>query len=1057
MKPFTPRGATVKMSEQLCNACKLGLFIFVLFSLIGHETWAIKSKNQNQESSKANSNSKRQTKHASAGTLCTMTINSDDETKYFKKYYESLGYKSIELTTLEDKKSNPDSPTREESYEFEDNTVDESWFQTACKQKIKCDILLISGHFGGQFFGKSNLTLSIQTLEKNSCNESCPGILSAPKEVYLFGCNTLAGKAADRRTPEEYRAVLIHDGFSPSEADGIAAARYSPISSSFYDTMRRVFKGPKVIYGFSSIAPSGKTISPLLRNYFDIKNKSRPRTDFDPNVLKLNNSSSAPVSNLGLVYNSEFMNALKITAVSQTTGLVVTEEGEVARVSMCEFQRTDTTRLDKLKLILKSIQEGRVMMFIPSIIDFFSNLKDLNNKRFSPDELSVLNTILKNEELKMTLLKMAKQLISNPTLQENLFSFFGKIGWLTGAEVVSERTGIFARLFSNLTVANSDTICSLDHSDLSVQREWFGDIKKVDKEKLKVLGCFAPSSELASDLEKEFERTRTIPQTQQEVIKFFESVQLNNSMTRRNVRKYTVAEVPLTEGLLQNLEDNNQTLYKSGLSYLEDSYRNRVVDLSLERLKKKGVPSFQKMCSFSSYFKDSVLPPITELPAGGSIAQLATLLLNGETYRISCLRFSSKITSELKHFLESRVDLLIKTNSGAIDLFAALGIKILVTTENWFKIRSQLSFKPEHFEQVFGSVSENQVQAFYKKSFDDEMARRQKNQNVDVLFCSKIDTSNANGDDSKERVYFWESFTSVSPDYTKHSELLDCLYISSPKNFFNYLKSILLVLPLEADCRHCESALSASSVQLDWFSKNSSSAQVLQLYQMVMASRDAKMIEFFASNLDQFENQMTVLLPDLLAHVREPKLLQGLNSYMSYLKADDPRRIFIVQNLVQGLKKADPETFWPLATTLAHVIQVEPLVSYILKYTDLTPLKSVKSQLNERKRLEGVKAILENFDSAQRSYYSSASVSDATRDSRPYQCPKVLSSVTNTNLPLILRLFLFESCIIDKTQDSDLEKALESFQGDTRAFELIEVRVSGLNIEKRGPFVRFLH
>ena len=82
------------------------------------------------------------------------------------------------------------------------------WFDKACASGIRCDQLVISGHFGGTFFGMSGNALSLSTLEAKGCSKSCEGILSHPYEVFLFGCNTLSGKEKDSRTPEQHLQIL---------------------------------------------------------------------------------------------------------------------------------------------------------------------------------------------------------------------------------------------------------------------------------------------------------------------------------------------------------------------------------------------------------------------------------------------------------------------------------------------------------------------------------------------------------------------------------------------------------------------------------------------------------------------------------------------------------------------------------------------------------------------------------------------------------------------------------------------------------------------------------
>ncbi len=111
-------------------------------------------------------------------TVCSMVINSADEINAFKSALSPNAFDFVELT--QNKKDSAD------------------WFRNSCAAKIQSDILVISGHFAGTFFGESGLNLPINDLESASCRSECDGILKRPKEVFLFGCNTLAGKKADQ-------------------------------------------------------------------------------------------------------------------------------------------------------------------------------------------------------------------------------------------------------------------------------------------------------------------------------------------------------------------------------------------------------------------------------------------------------------------------------------------------------------------------------------------------------------------------------------------------------------------------------------------------------------------------------------------------------------------------------------------------------------------------------------------------------------------------------------------------------------------------------------------
>lgn len=143
-----------------------------------------------------------------------------------------------------------------------------SWFENACRSGIRCDVLLVSGHFGALFFGesKSNI-LELDRLEKASCERSCPGLLEHPKEVFLMGCNTLANHTRDHRSLEQYLDVLLYDGFPLGLAEEVAVARYGGEGLSLEDRFGIVFGSQTSIYGFGSTGPIGKRAAPVLERY----------------------------------------------------------------------------------------------------------------------------------------------------------------------------------------------------------------------------------------------------------------------------------------------------------------------------------------------------------------------------------------------------------------------------------------------------------------------------------------------------------------------------------------------------------------------------------------------------------------------------------------------------------------------------------------------------------------------------------------------------------------------------------------------------------------------
>ena len=197
--------------------------------------------------------------------VCSITINSSQEIETFKEYLNPEEFEFIELVPQQQEATGP--------IEINDRVEEPSWFEKACERNIQCDVLVISGHFGGSFFGiESEYYLSLQEMEKLVCQKKCAGVLSHVKEVFLFGCNTLAGKAPSSRTPEEYLQDLLGDNIPQPIAERVTATLYSGLNNSFQNKMRLVFASPDrqaLLYGFHDKGPSGSSVKHLLEDYFE--------------------------------------------------------------------------------------------------------------------------------------------------------------------------------------------------------------------------------------------------------------------------------------------------------------------------------------------------------------------------------------------------------------------------------------------------------------------------------------------------------------------------------------------------------------------------------------------------------------------------------------------------------------------------------------------------------------------------------------------------------------------------------------------------------------------
>ena len=114
-------------------------------------------------------------------TVCTITVNSTDEREAFRRHLPEKDFDFVELVERGRR----------------------DWLASACKQQVKCDVLVISGHFNGSDFFSDQLQvdehLPVAEMERASCSDSCPGLFSQLKEVYMFGCDSLNGERMHER------------------------------------------------------------------------------------------------------------------------------------------------------------------------------------------------------------------------------------------------------------------------------------------------------------------------------------------------------------------------------------------------------------------------------------------------------------------------------------------------------------------------------------------------------------------------------------------------------------------------------------------------------------------------------------------------------------------------------------------------------------------------------------------------------------------------------------------------------------------------------------------
>lgn len=383
-------------------------------------------------------------------TVCTATVNSPEERESFKKHLSGQNFNFVELTDYSEAESKEDR--------------DSNWFKRACEAGVKCDVLVISGHFGGNFFGESGFSLETDMLEEHSCQNSCDGILKQPKEVFLFGCNTLATKEKDHRTPEEYLRVLVQDGIERDDAERIVQARYGALGDSYKERMQRIFSGVKHIYGFDSVGPSGKTVKPFLDKYF------QRMPDYENHLLKMDTEdlvSLIETANHAVkdLNNSVLADVLKDTAFAQCSGIAEDDPAYRFKSEICKLYDSEKTHVEKIAVVESMLRSENSLMFFPSVSAY---LKENHNLIMEdPGARAALNKIAMDPQVKEQMDTLLKSLEGSPGLQVDVLHVQWVLGWMNKEQFDARVKLAFKDRLKNLNRESVDLLCSLREHDLT--------------------------------------------------------------------------------------------------------------------------------------------------------------------------------------------------------------------------------------------------------------------------------------------------------------------------------------------------------------------------------------------------------------------------------------------------------------------------------------------------------------------------------------------------------------------------------------------------------------
>jgi hypothetical protein len=334
---------------------------------------------------------------AEKATVCTVTVNSADERDAFRQSLPEDRFEFVELV----ERGRPD------------------WLASACRKQVRCDVLIVSGHFAGNEFYSSKFdveeSLPVDEMERASCSASCPDLFSHLKEVYLFGCDSLKADPVKSAAPEIARG-LVHAGSSRADAERFARALSERHAEASRDRMRRVFPNVPAIYGFSSLAPYGRVAGPMLTRYFQAGGEATIGTGRpSPRLLALFAPSSMVLSE----------------------GLRTTDPNADYRAEACRYYDDALTSADRVRFIHELLRREmpEVRVAFDRIERFLETLD--REERGRGDLAAAFATLAADGETRARYLAITRE-TQDPALRVRMIDLARNIGWFTTPEHTAE-------------------------------------------------------------------------------------------------------------------------------------------------------------------------------------------------------------------------------------------------------------------------------------------------------------------------------------------------------------------------------------------------------------------------------------------------------------------------------------------------------------------------------------------------------------------------------------------------------------------------------------------
>ena len=410
--------------------------------------------------------------HAARLKVCTFSFQGPSEIQVFKERLPADDFDVIDLSPHQLPVATPARPQPDE------RAGTAEWLFDLCRPDLRCDVVVYSAEFAGTFFGAYGTALSLADMEEASCQARCDGLFHAPREVFLLGCNTLATKDQDNRTPAQYLEVLLDHGFDRATAERVVATRYGPLGPSFRESLRRIFADVPRLYGFSSVAPAGEHTAPLLERYIRAKGDYRRYLD------------QADRDTGG---NSELLAAFHGTGLVQTTGLTRAEPAARDRDQICRLYDERETVAARLRIIKQLMARPDFLAFLPTIQVFIARHPPA---QMAVDERDLFDDIRHSGAARDELLRLVHALDVS-ALQLELAHVARHLGWLTPAEFRALALDAAHQLLQRpLTTEIVDIVCQVPHHE--PLRDEFGSDDLPPRlfelaEGIRLVDCLAPT------------------------------------------------------------------------------------------------------------------------------------------------------------------------------------------------------------------------------------------------------------------------------------------------------------------------------------------------------------------------------------------------------------------------------------------------------------------------------------------------------------------------------------------------------------------------------------